>query len=605
MSDPDGPAHAWAPPTPGTDPTVPMAPIDPTAQMVVLDPAVAGAPRRSRGRLVGALAGVGALAVAGGFAVVTIAGNDDAGGAATPEEVGTALVTALENEDVLGVIDLLLPGERDTFREPLIDTLDHLVRLDLLSTDASLDRIAGLDIQLTDVTVREERTNVDDIVNIVLSGAATVSVDGDAVPLGGLLVDEAFEGDRPDMDVEPESSEFDDLQLTTVEQGGRWYLSGLYTLAEQARGETDLDIPDEGIAPRGGEDPEGAVDTFLDAVVDLDLRDAIAALDPTEVAALQRYAPLFLDDAQGELDDVEVDLSITEREYRVEGSGSRRSIAVVAMVVEASVPDEDVQVSIRFADDCVTVTADGEDTELCTGDVGGVDDAIDDVFGTDGDAFAELADVVGDAFADLDLGGIAVHEVDGSWYVSPMRTVFDAIDAVLTALDRDELSAIVDAARSTSDDVLDYLDDAAESIEITSSSGTGSSDGSDDRFAALDECYAMEDAASGVACMQEGVASGAIDPDHVSTPYLYPECGVAELYWRDVYAMGDDEFVKMAEEASPCFVELVANGEIDSFAVPGELLAPQCLEGKNWYASFDDDYSNRFFECVADARAAL
>ena len=101
--------------------------------------------------------------------MVSITGNSDSGGAASPTEVGTQLTAALDNEDVLGVVDLLLPGERETFRDPLIRTVDNLVRLEVLADDASLSGVAGFDVQFSDVTVREEPTNVDDIVNIFLS----------------------------------------------------------------------------------------------------------------------------------------------------------------------------------------------------------------------------------------------------------------------------------------------------------------------------------------------------------------------------------------------------------------------------------------------------
>ena len=28
--------------------------------------------------------------------------------------------------------------------------------------------------------------------------------------------------------------------------------------------------------------------------------------------------------------------------------------------------------------------------------------------------------------------------------------------------------------------------------------------------------------------------------------------------------------------------------------MPSEILDPSCLEGKNWYTTFDDDYNDRF-----------
>ena len=53
----------------------------------------------------------------------------------------------------------------------------------------------------------------------------------------------------------------------------------------------------------------------------LDLEAMIGALDPGETQALQRYAPLFLEDAQAELDEAAFELSIDDRSYVVDGSG--------------------------------------------------------------------------------------------------------------------------------------------------------------------------------------------------------------------------------------------------------------------------------------------
>ncbi|MGD9999257.1 MAG: hypothetical protein AB7U39_20240, partial [Ilumatobacteraceae bacterium] len=319
---------SWGPPTPPTGPYLPPSrpspaptgpqpsgpqPFGPTETTPIVPVTSGTPPRRSKGKAIGAVVGVAALVAAGTFAVVSITGNDEAGGASSPTEVGTMLTTALDNEDVLGVIDLLLPGERETFRDPLIRTVDNLKRLEVLSEDASLDGVAGIDIKFADVTVREEKTNVDDIVNIFLSGSATGSVNGDEVPIGDLILEEAFGGERPDMSSEPETDEFSDVPMTVVERDGRWYLSAFYTAAEQARG--DRDIPEQGTAPRGADEPEQAIDLVLDSIEQLDLEQLVAALDPTEAEALQRYAPLFLGDAQAELDDIDVDFRIEDREY--------------------------------------------------------------------------------------------------------------------------------------------------------------------------------------------------------------------------------------------------------------------------------------------------
>jgi hypothetical protein len=454
---PDGaplaPPTVWGPPD-ATQP-IPMVP--------VLD---AGRPRRSRATLIGALVGVTALVAAGVFAVVSIVGNDTAGGAASPAEVGTELTAALDNEDVLGVVDLLLPGERDTLRDPLIRTVDNLIRLEVLAADASLSAIAGVDIQFADVSVREEPTNVDDIVNIVLSGRASITFDGTTIPIGDLLIDEAFDGERPELP-EPTSEQFDDVQLTVVERDGRWYLSAFYSIAEQARASVDSpdDIPVAGVEPAGADEPELAVDQMIDAISDQDLEALIAALDPTEFEALQRYAPMFLADAQAEIDNLDLSWSIDQRSYTVEGSGDRRTVDIDSFRFLLADPDPTLDdegqgdVSVIYADDCLTVVFEGDETESCgvgEGDIGDLADEMD--LGDDG-TVNDLLETIGAAFDDYDPSGIGVHEVDGRWYVSPMSTAFDAVNDVLDALDVGELRDVIAAFKELGSEFEDYMAD--------------------------------------------------------------------------------------------------------------------------------------------------
>ena len=300
--------------------SVSTPPPSPVVPLVASEPA--DRPQRSKSRTVVAIAGVAALVAAGAFAVVSITGNDSAGGASSPSDVGMALTEALSNEDVLGVVDLLLPGERNTFRDPMIEGFDHLRRLGVLADDASLAGIGGLDIEMTDVVVTEEATGADDIVNIVLSGSATGSVDGAEVPLGDLIITEMLDGERPDMDVAPETSEFDDVKLTVVERDGRWYLSAFYSIAESAR-DGGEPVPAEGIPTPGADTPEGAITALLGAIGEQDLAGALGMLDPEEFEALHRYAPLFLDEAQGAIDEAGIVWSISDVSVAASGKKTR------------------------------------------------------------------------------------------------------------------------------------------------------------------------------------------------------------------------------------------------------------------------------------------
>ena len=357
----------------------------------------------------------------------------------------------------------------------------------------------------------------------------------------------------------------------------------------------------------------------------LDLEDMIATLDPSEAEALQRYAPLFLDEAQSELDDLGIDWSISDTAYTVTGEGSRRSVSVDALTFDATIADLGT-VHAELADGCVTASADleGEMEEVswCT------DDATDSVFEGmgigDDEAATRLFEVLDEALADYEPGGVAVHEVDGAWYVSPIRSYFDIFNDLLGALDADELRDIVDAGSDFFDSLVDDfgdpfsesldlpLDESADPMpdatedtvfELPTDSGDDSvDDGSMDAYSA---CFAELDAAAGVACLNAGVDAGTIDSMFVPPHFRFTECGVAEAYWSDIYSMTDAEFVALVEGASPCFLDIVASGRAEAWEVASELLAPQCLEGKNWYTTFEEDYNDRFYECTAKVRDSL
>ncbi len=96
---------------------------------------------------------------------------------------------------MLGVIDVLLPGERDTLRGPVEELVAELRRMEVLSDAADPEAVSGIAIELDDESVEVTDTNVEDIVNLTISATGSASVDGEALPIGDLLLEEA--------DVEP------------------------------------------------------------------------------------------------------------------------------------------------------------------------------------------------------------------------------------------------------------------------------------------------------------------------------------------------------------------------------------------------------------------
>lgn len=597
-------------------------------------------PKSSKGKIIGSLVGVGALVAAGAFAVTQLSGDDEKGGAGSAQEVGTQLIASLEQEDVLGVIDLLLPGERETFREPLVKLVDELSRIEVLDDSATLDKIAGVDFKFTDITVDEEPTNVDDITNFVISGTEETTVDGAELPIGKLIIERAFGGDLPDLDQHTDPEHFDDLRLTAVQRDGRWYLSAFYTLAESSTG--GAKIPAEGVTPVGADVPEGAVDNLLQSAVALDVEGVIAGLNPHEAEALQRYAPLFLAQTKGigaGLGDVEI--SLTDTEYSVKGSGSSRDVGITGFTF--TLTSDGDEVTATLADGCLTVELPGADPfDSCDAN------SIDEVLAAMGGdvppeavaAIGKLSVLVSSAFADYESTGLKVDQVDGKWYFSPIGTSSDFVLSVLAALDRDEIEGLIDGVTdfvaTMSDlgfdageltptmfdprvlegglgDLSDKINDAGSTVPVaatpTTVSGetattlaTGDEGDQGDRFdlGALIKCSGMTDVNAGVACMQQGLADGKIDPILVGAPVAHPECGLANIYFDNtVYSLDDATFVAAVTAAAPCFQQLVQAGTVERYLVPAELLRPECLEGRNPNNYFDDKaYTERFNLCA-------
>ena len=225
-----------------------------------------------------------------------------------------------------------------------------------------------------------------------------------------------------------------DIPITAVREDGRWYLSVGYTLAEAARAETGEDIPESGVAPVGGDTPEDAMDNLLEGLEALDLTRVVAALNPNEFEALQRYAPLFLADAQASLDESGVSLTADDAEYTVSGDGDQRSVGIDRLHVAFTSEEGDGTVTLE--DGCWKVEAAGESVESCDpADMAVIDD---DFEGSE--TIEDVAASLEAAFADYEQFGFARpagRRRSGTSARSPRST--ESMLTVVRALSREEI----------------------------------------------------------------------------------------------------------------------------------------------------------------------
>ena len=463
--------NPWSPPAPEPirRPPVAASTAPAASEPVEIDrvevEAVEATPAR-RGGAVGRIvaAGVAAVMLGGGAYLVVNAASAESG-AESPEAAFEQAMAAVEAEDVIALAEIMEPSERDTVFEAGFDFVDELVRLEVLDPGVDLSSIAGIDLEFDGFEPRVERPGNGLAHVYVGEGTISGSIDVAALPLGPLLVDR-MDADQLSFTASGEETAGPSTTpLVAVERDGRWYLSLWYTVAENVRLDVGASLPDLGLRPAtiGGDSPEAAVRQMMDDAIQLDLRRIIGSLDPEEMAVLYDYAPLFLDDADraanellraaadagwswelvdlglsserdGELATVRMD-SIHFRADATNGGVLDLQADSDGFSLDFAVIDDffgnEFRLSMELDDECVVMTIDEGNTptteRLCGDELG---------LGTTAG--------LGDFGDQLDTLGIITREVDGVWYVSPMRTGLDAIVTAIEQVDPATLQELAD-----------------------------------------------------------------------------------------------------------------------------------------------------------------
>lgn len=449
------------------------------------------------------LVGLGALVVVGGgaFASLSLLGGSDDRGASSPEEAGQELVAALNQSDVLGVIDLLPDGERDVLLAVTDQLSSEGQRLGLLDDTFRLDGFDGVTITIDDPEFDVEELSDSDAGSLsrvsLVGGDASIEVDADALEgnVGGTLadlIDEAGgEVDAEDFDDSVDIADFlDDLEsesddfgvpftnpfsVAVVEDDGRFFPSIGFTVAEFARQEANqfafddegVDAPDldDGIEPEGAGSPEEAVQALIDAATGADAEAALALLDPEEMGALQAYVPAFTDLPSG--DSSGVDIEVTDADVESLGGGVNR-VQITGLTVEGDL----LGVGIDFVLDgsCVELSVDVPDEDGFELDRTCFDEPVESDIADDVDIPEEIAELAS-IFSGNESGIITV-ERDGEHFISPIRTLTDSVAGSVAGVDREDLEdggvlfeAFSGGLDDEFDDLGEQLDDAFEDAD--------------------------------------------------------------------------------------------------------------------------------------------
>lgn len=397
--------------------------------------------KRGKGPIIGAIAAVLVVAV-GIAATIFVLNRSEAGqgGEDNPTQAATNLVNSLSQGDVLGVLESLTPAESALLVDFNARTTQRLKELKVYKEDADPNKLHGASVQAQNLKYDEKGAEkVNDHLTITKLVGGTVAFHADASELP--LTEEFMQAAFPDgLNSEPTDETIDiakvvkeqgePIRIATVQVDGKWYPSLFYTVADYALLEAGLEWPDQSIANNGADTADGAVKEMVQAAVNSDLERVIELLPPDEMGALHDAGPALLEQA-GSPPPSGVTVSKLETETADAETGGTR-----VMLKEIEVQAEGQTVRVTKDGDCYAVEAEGEKQQMCADDIAAQM------------AGSEMPPELQTALSHLASGmmkntGVVATEVDGKWYVSPLRTYSELGLTALSDLTAEDVIALV------------------------------------------------------------------------------------------------------------------------------------------------------------------
>ncbi|HEY5881107.1 MAG TPA: proline-rich domain-containing protein [Nakamurella sp.] len=417
-------------------------------------------PKKSKTPLIVALVVVVALVAAAGVWFFALRDKNSttatAGGESTPQESVTALFSTLSNSDPIGLADQLDPAEAALFTDLNTDIITELKRLEVLSPQASADTMTGTKITVKDLTFAGDNEVINDHLQIVKLTGGTITVESNPtdLPLSDKIKD-AF-GSELDQ-VQPQSetvniaeevadNDGEPFRIATVKRGDQWYVSFFYSVADNATHAAGLPNPTaaDAIAAQGSDSPEAAVDKLIDAATTGDLTTVIAVTPPDEMGALHDYGKLLLQQADaGSLEGDMQDLGFTIDDVTWDVSdvtgGKKVSIKSATITAEG----QTITIERDPAAGSLTVSAPGQPAVTID------DDTIETYiaqYADTSDLDPQAIEIIKREFKQIIGLGLVTVQVDGQWYVSPVRSFGDVFTSLLKGLEPADVDYLITLA---------------------------------------------------------------------------------------------------------------------------------------------------------------
>lgn len=406
-------------------------------------------PKKKRtGLLIGVVVAVVALAAGGIVTTVALKNSSStAAGAPSPASAANNLVSALGSGDVVGILNGLAPGEARLSKDYMTGTVDELKRLEVLKPDADPNKLSGIEFKAEGIKfdeAAEEKVNDRLVINKLTEGKITITSDVKKIPLTeklvtalGAKIDEAPTTETVDIAEEiKKSNKGEPFRVASIKVGNEWYPSAFYTIADNLLHQEKLKWPTNPIAPAGAGSAEDAAKQMVEAAMKADLTKVIALLPPDELGVLQDVGPVILDQV-GRIPSPGGKLLALETDTKDVTGGKLLTIRKLGIDVGGE------QIELTRDGDCYTVKAQGKNQKLCADQIAAL------LQQQGGSAMpAAAVDVIGRIGARVlkDGLGVVTTQVDGKWYVSPVRTYSEVLLTLMRGLepkDIDELLKLV------------------------------------------------------------------------------------------------------------------------------------------------------------------
>ncbi len=483
-------------------------------------------------------------------AIVTLSAGD---GSASAEAAVHRLFDAVDRQDAIGVAESLEPTERRILITAMDDAAGQARRVKVANDRLDLHAVDGVDLTVDDlqlqVTPLDDHTSAVDIGSGRISSRTQLS----KMPIGPVVqevIDRSKDaGDDVD-DATTDEIELTGTRIVAVERGGEWYVSALFSLAEQIRldGKPVAAYPDEraAIPAVGATSPEAAVREGIAAAVHADVRRLIELTPADEARVLHTYGQILVDEAKGEKTDVTVD----DLELEVSDlSNGRKRVSATSMTMTVT-SEWDRQIT-TYDGRCSTTRWEVTDPEAYDyGDEGSGRDWTQ----CDDDASSLSPFALLNVLSSPGSVDVVVEEHDGAWFLSPTGTVVENTVGAVKGLDVDAVRRI---ARAWSGEWWIYQ--APELWKACGVTQPGLDDSRTKAEAAYERC--MESLPQDYAGPW-GPLGGNIIQRTEDAGFAVPG--------QECFQAGGDQFSMDAIEN--CLADLVAKGELD----PAELESFRC-----------------------------